>query len=99
MITSNIGEIIATLDSNKTEGASTDFTEGEEGVAQVAHGAEEECSDDEMVFEAYVSPFDAVNDSDDLLLDDEDMKVSLAVYYSIALIPRPVYLKFFPHFL
>ena len=51
-------------------------------MAQVAHRAEEECSDDEMVFEAYVSPSDAVNDSDDLLLDDEDMKVSSAAYYS-----------------
>ena len=92
-----IGKIIATLDSTETEGVSTDFTEGEEGMAQVAHGAEEECSDDEMVFEAYVSPSDAVNDSDDLLLDDEDMKVSLAV--TIALIPRSICLKFFPHFL
>ena len=90
-----IGKIIATLDSTETKGASTDFTEGEEGMAQVAHGAEEECSDDEMVFEAYVSPSDAVNDSDDLLFDDEDMKVSLAV--TLALIPGPIYFfsKFF----
>ena len=62
-------------------------------MAQVAHGAEEECSDDEMVFEAYVSPSDAVNDSDDLLLDDEDMKVSSAAYYSSH--PR-AHLFFFP---
>ena len=46
-------------------------------MTQVAHGAEEEYgSDDEMVFEAYVSPSDVIEDLDDLPLDDEDMKVS-----------------------
>jgi hypothetical protein len=50
-------------------------------MVQVAHGAEEECcSDDEMVFEAYVSPSDAVEDQDYIPLDDEDMKVSMPVY-------------------
>ena len=47
-------------------------------MTQVAHGAEEECgSEDEMVFEAYVSPSDVIEDLDDLPLDDEDVKVSL----------------------
>ena len=77
-----IGDVVATLeDSPESKGVSTDFTEGEEAMAQVAPGAEEECcSDDEMVFEAYVSPSDVVEDQDDLSLDDEDMKVSLLAY-------------------
>ena len=49
-------------------------------MAQATHGVEGECcSDDEMVFEAYVSPSDVVEDQDDLPLDDEDMKVSTVV--------------------
>lgn len=71
-----LGDILATLESAETKRESTDFTEGEE-VTHVTQGAEEECSDDEMVFEAYVSPSDVVEDQDDLPLDDEDMKVSL----------------------
>jgi hypothetical protein len=58
-------------------------------MVQVAHGAEEECcSDDEMVFEAYVSPSDAVEDQDYIPLDDEDMKVSIPVY----MVPMPSFL-------
>ena len=73
-----LGDIVATLeDSPESKGAPTDFTEGEEAMTQVAHGAEEEsCSDDEMVFEAYVSPSDVIEDLDDLPLDNEDLKVS-----------------------
>ena len=75
-----LGDILASLDLAETKGESTDFTGGEEAT-QVAHGVEEECSDDEMVFEAYVSPCDVVEDQDDLPLDDEDMKVSFIVVF------------------
>ena len=69
----------STLDSTQTEGESTDFTEleGAEATQQAASGVEEECSDDEMIFEAYVFPFDVIENQDDLhLLGGEDTKVS-----------------------
>ena len=44
----------------------------------MAYGVEEEGSDDEMVFEAYVSPSDVAEDQDDLPLNGEDVKVSLS---------------------
>ena len=71
-----LGDGQGIISSSETKGESTDFTEGEE-TTQAAHGAEEECSDDEMVFEAYVSPTDVIEDRDDLPLDDEDVKVGL----------------------
>ena len=69
----------ATLDLTQTKEESTDYTEEEEST-QATHGAEEECSDDEMIFEAYISPSDVVEYQNDLHLNDEDMKVFLTLF-------------------
>lgn len=47
----------------------------EEETANPTHGEKEECSDDEVVFEAYVSPSEVVADQDEDGLPDEDLKV------------------------
>ena len=62
----------------REEGESPDDAEGG-GTAQPAPVAEEESSEDEMVFEAYVSPLDVSADQEDSALGDEDVKVCIII--------------------
>ena len=52
-----------------------DVMEEEEEAQLPAEGAEQECSDDEVVFEAYVSPMEVTEDKENFDLCDEDAKV------------------------
>ena len=63
----------------REEGESPDDAEGG-GTAQPAPVVEEESSEDEMVFEAYVSPLDVSADQEDSVLCDEDVKVLVDKY-------------------
>lgn len=65
------------LGSPPRGGAVADSME-EEVTTQPAQGAQEESSEDEMVFEAYVSSLEVTADQGDAHLDDEVLKVQIS---------------------
>ena len=48
-------------------------------TTQPDQGAQEESSEDEMVFEAYVSPLEVAADQDDAHFDGEVLKVQFSI--------------------